>query len=68
MGVYLGKIPVGIIIKAKQSAGYLRFCNIKQIINRDACELIITESDVATDYVIGWTEDGEYVSLYVCER
>jgi len=68
MGVYLGKIPVGVVITEKQSSGYLRFCNIEQIIKGDACELIITESDVATDYVIGWTEDDTYISLYICER
>jgi hypothetical protein len=66
MGVYLGKIPIGVVVSA--SKGYLKFCNVEQIITGDLCEIRITEGDSTSDYVIGWTEDNRDLSLYIVEK
>lgn len=66
MGVYLGKIPVGVMLPTGK--GFLKFCNVEQLITGNTCELIITEGDSTSDYVIGWTEDNRDISLYIVEK
>lgn len=66
MGVYLGKIPIGVVLST--GIGYLEFCDVEQIITGNTCELIITKGDSTSDYVIGWTEDNRDLSLYIIEK
>lgn len=66
MGVYLGKIPVGIILNTGK--GSILYCDIEQIINGNSCELLITEGDVNSKYVLSYDDDLEYLSIYINEK
>lgn len=66
MGVYLGKIPVGIIVGTRK--GFPLYCNIEQIINGNLCELIITDGDENSEYILSFLEDREYLAIYLNEK
>ena len=66
MGVYLGKIPVGVIVNLGK--GSVIYCDVEQIIDGNSCELIITEGDVNSKYVLSYNDDLEYLSIYLNEK
>lgn len=66
MAVYLGDVPVGVILSA--GLGNFKYCNVEQIIIGNMCELIITESDTPTNYLVGALEHVEELSLYILEK
>ena len=65
MGVYLGKIPIGVIVNTGK--GSPLYCDIEQIINGNSCELIITEGDENSKYLIVSVEN-DYLSIYLNEK
>lgn len=65
MGVYLGKIPIGVIVNTGKGAPL--YCDIEQIINGNSCELIITEGDENSKYLIVSVEN-DYLSIYLNEK
>lgn len=67
MGVYLGKIPVGVIV-ASGNGNFIP-CNVEQIIKDEFyCEIHITEGTSDSKYRLGWVVDGEHQSLYIVEK